>query len=149
MILFMEKVKDYFMDKLEPLIKNIYTKHKEKILYLFFGFLTVAINLLSYKALRTIGIQYKSSTNIAFVVAVLFAFFTNKHIVFQKGNNYKREILLFFAVRIFTQILNYIGLIFMVERLYINDLVGQAALNVVIIILNYIFSKYAIFIHKE
>lgn len=127
-------------------IKHIISIHKEKILYLIFGFLTVVINLVSYKILRDFGIQYKLSTNIAFVVAVLFAFFTNKHIVFRKGNNYKREILLFFAVRIFTQLLNYIGLIFMVESLHINDFLSQSVLNIVIIILNYVFSKYAIFV---
>lgn len=127
-------------------IKYIISIHKEKILYLIFGFLTVVINLVSYKILRDFGIQYKLSTNIAFVVAVLFAFFTNKHIVFRKGNNYKREILLFFAVRIFTQLLNYIGLIFMVESLHINDFLSQSVLNIVIIILNYVFSKYAIFV---
>lgn len=127
-------------------IKHISTKHKEKILYLIFGFLTVIINLVSYKILRDMGVQYKLSTNIAFVIAVLFAFFTNKHIVFKQGNNYKREILLFFSARIFTQIINYIGLVFMVEQMHINDFVSQSVLNVVIIILNYVFSKYAIFV---
>lgn len=122
-----------------------YILHKEKILYLLFGFLTVVINLISYKILRLLGVQYKLSTNIAFVIAVLFAFFANKHIVFQKANNYKREILLFFAARIFTQFLNYIGLVFMVEHLHINDFISQAVLNIIIIVLNYVLSKYVIF----
>jgi putative flippase GtrA len=134
--------------KIKVFSNNFYIKYKEKILYLIFGFLTVVINLISYKLLRISGVGYKSSTNVAFVVAVLFAFFTNKHIVFKQGNNYKREIVLFFAVRIFTQVLNYVGLVIMVEQIHINDFTSQVFLNIIVIILNYIFSKYAIFINK-
>lgn len=123
-----------------------YYKHREKILYLIFGFITTVIYLGSYKVFLFIDIHYVISTNIAFIFAVLFAYFTNKHIVFKKGHNFKREITLFFLARIITQLLNNVGLIFMVEILFMDEFLSQVIISVLVIILNYVFSKYAIFI---
>lgn len=128
--------------------KEYYKKHEEKILYLIFGFLTTLVHLVSYKIFLNMGIQYLLGTNIAFVLAVLFAFFTNKHIVFKKGNNVIREFFLFIGARIITQLINNFGLIFAVEVLNIDAFLSQVFLSVIVIILNYIFSKYAIFVHK-
>ena len=123
-----------------------YKKHKEEVLYLFFGFLTTIIYLGSFKIFLIFGIHYIISTNIAFVLAVLFAFFTNRHLVFKKGSNVFREIALFFAARIATQLINNVGLILAVEVLYWDAFISQIILTVIVTILNYIISKYAIFI---
>lgn len=136
------------MLKIKALIKR-HLKYKEKILYLIFGFLTTVVYLGAYKVFLDIGIQYVLSTNIAFIVAVLFAFVTNRHFVFQKGDNIIREFFLFFGARILTQIINVFGLVFMVEILNIGEFISQVFLMVIVIILNYIFSKYAIFIKKK
>lgn len=130
------------------LFGKYYYKHEEKILYLIFGFLTTVVYLGSYKIFLNMGIQYILGTNISFVLAVLFAFFTNRHFVFTKTNNIVKEFILFLGARIFTQLINNAGLVFAVEALNVDAFVSQAVLTVVVIILNYIFSKYAIFVHK-
>lgn len=127
---------------------EMYNKHREKILYLIFGFLTVVINLGTYKLFLMAGIHYLVSINIAFIIAVLFAFFTNRYVVFTKGKNVIREIVLFYGARIFTQLLNNIGLYFMVEILIMDEFISQVIISGIVIILNYIISKYAIFINK-
>lgn len=128
--------------------KEYYLKHREKILYLIFGFLTTVVYLGSYKMFLDIGIQYILGANISFVLAVIFAFYTNKHIVFKKGNKILREFILFVGARIITQIINNAGLIFAVEVLRIGPFISQVFLSIVVVILNYIFSKYAIFVHR-
>lgn len=124
---------------------NLYRKYEEKILYLIFGFLTTVIYLGIYKVLLDMKFEYIFSANIAFVVAVFFAFITNRHLVFKKGSNVLKEIILFFGLRIVTQFINNIGLVIMIELLCLDEFISQVFLSILVIILNYIFSKYLIF----
>lgn len=125
---------------------TLYKKYEEQILYLIFGFLTTIIYLGLYKIFLDMNVQYLWSATYAFIVAVLFAFVTNRHIVFKKGNNVVKEIILFFAARIITQAINNIGLIIFIEFIGVGEFISQVILSIIVVILNYIFSKYAIFI---
>ena len=63
---------------------ELYRKYREMILYLVFGGLTTLVNIFSYFVLTDVGeIQYLVSTAIAWVLSVLFAYFTNRVWVFQ------------------------------------------------------------------
>lgn len=58
---------------------ELYRKYREMILYLVFGGLTTLVNIFSYFVLTDVGeIQYLVSTAIAWVLSVLFAYFTNR-----------------------------------------------------------------------
>ncbi|MEI2435850.1 GtrA family protein, partial [Priestia megaterium] len=79
--------------------------NKELFLYLFFGVLTTFINILIYTVLTKIFLfHYQTSTVLAWVISVLFAFITNKKYVFS-SKSYTlsavfREGLLFIIYRI-------------------------------------------------
>lgn len=133
---------NYLIEK----IKKIYLSHTEGILYLIFGFLTTVIYLGTYTILINDNVHYLISTNIAFVLAFLFAFFTNRHIVFKKGSNILKEITLFLGARLATQFINNIGLVILIESLHMGKLISQIILQVVVVLLNYIISKRAIFV---
>ena len=63
---------------------ELYRKYREMILYLIFGGLTTLVNIFSYFVLTDVGkIQYLVSTAIAWVLSVLFAYFTNRVWVFR------------------------------------------------------------------
>ena len=125
-------------------------KHKESILYLIFGGLTFFVNMLTYIFLtRVAKADVLVSNCIAWIVAVLFAYVTNKFFVFEsKETNFKyilKEFRAFVGCRLFSGIIE-LGIIFVMASLMgINDLFVKIVTNIVVIILNFIFSKLIIF----
>jgi putative flippase GtrA len=113
--------------------------------YLVFGVLTTAINLGAYKVLLGLGVDYRLSAFLAFVLAVLFAFVTNRKYVFSGTGKVWQECILFFGMRGLTFLVNLAGLIMMVQYLGWDEFWSQLVLNGLIIILNYVLSKYVVF----
>jgi len=89
------------------------------------------------------------ATVIAWVLAVLFAYITNRLWVFESQadtiNDFVREIIAFFACRLTTGILDLLIMFIFVDLLYCNDLLVKIGANVLVIILNYVASKLIIF----
>ena len=131
-------------------MKNIISKYKEVILYLIFGVLTTVVNIVAYAVCtRVFSLDVYSSNVVAWVLAVLFAYFTNKNYVFSsKAKSYKekiKEVLLFYWYRLLTFGIDMLIMYVMIDLMGINDIASKIVDNVVIIILNYIFSKCFIF----
>ncbi|MDN5297905.1 MAG: hypothetical protein PWP51_458 [Clostridiales bacterium] len=116
----------------------------EGIRYLIIGFATTVINISFYKALLIMGSAYGIATTVAFVVAVLFAYWANARYVFRKALS-NVALVKFFGARIGTFFLETAGLVFCVEMLTMDAFYAKLAVNVVIIILNYLISKFWIF----
>ena len=131
---------------------ELYRKYREMILYLIFGGLTTLVNIFSYFVLTDVGkIQYLVSTAIAWVLSVLFAYFTNRVWVFRStasgAKAIAREMGSFFGCRLLSGVID-MGIMFVcVSVLGLPDKVIKILANVVVIILNYLFSK--LFIFKE
>ena len=136
-------------------IKEIYKKYKEIINYLIFGFLTTVINFVSYYiCARIFLIDEVISSIIAWFISVLFAYITNKLLVFdQHTDNIKsliKEMVSFFLARIASGILFDVGTFaVMVKVLHINDIISKFITQVMTIITNYLLSKLVIFKTKK
>ncbi|MBQ7288698.1 MAG: GtrA family protein [Clostridia bacterium] len=124
-------------------------RHKEQILYLVFGALTTAVNIAMYFVCRKFEASVSLSTVIAWFAGVLFAYVTNKCFVFEskcggiRGLFY--ECMGFFGCRLFTGLLD-LGIMYLsVDILNLNELTMKILSNVLVVILNYIFSKWMIF----
>ena len=132
------------MKKIFALLK----KYKQIILYLIFGALTTALNVAVYWLMaHPLGVPTLPSTLVAWVAGVLFAFFTNKFIVFEsrgKGG-FWLELGSFTLARVVTGALDALIMLVFVDLLLFNDLIVKIISNIVVIILNYIFSKFIIF----
>lgn len=137
-------------------LKQLYTKYKEMILYLVFGVLTTALNYVVFYIFTVpIGIHYEISNCIAWVAGVIFAFFTNRSIVFNsQAKGFKKkfiEAIEFVAARLFSLIAENIILWFFMEIVPLcpnekwNSLIAKFIGAVVVVILNYIASKFVIF----
>lgn len=125
-------------------------KFRELFLYLIFGGLTTVINILVYFLLaRLFLINYQVSTVIAWVLSVLFAFVTNKIFVFESKNESRkddfREILSFFTFRILSLGIDMGSMYVMVQVLFLDDLIAKIIANIIVVIVNYLFSKLFIF----
>lgn len=128
-------------------------KYKEGILYLFFGVLSTIVNLGTYFiATRVFEINYLVSNVIAWFFAVIFAYVTNKFFVFEVKNvEIKfliKEFLSFINCRIVSGVTEIVLIYLMVEILCINDFIVKIITNIVVVVLNFIFSKLIIFKKK-
>lgn len=124
-------------------------KYKEQILYLVFGGLTTLVNIAVYFVCRHMGANVTISTIVAWFAAVLFAYITNKLFVFESkcksAGQLFHEIIGFFGCRLFTGLLD-LGIMYVsVDILNFNELIMKILSNVVVIVLNYLFSKLFIF----
>lgn len=141
-------------------ILEIYDKHKEVINYLIFGVLATVVNLgVKYLLLFTIldaanAVQLQISVIVSWIAACLFAYFTNRIIVFKsKSKEILKEVISFFTARIITLGMEMLIMFIFVTVLGLNSnlwvaiwsLIAQA----VVIISNYVFSKLIIFKKKE
>ena len=113
--------------------------------YLVIGGLTTLVNLVAYKILLLAGIDYRISVSIAIALSVLFAFFFNRRYVFASKGDVRREMFLFFLARAFAFVLNYVGLVLLVEKARVDEFWGQVLMNIVVIIVNYLLSRYLVF----
>lgn len=134
-------------------IKELLVKYKSFIMYAIFGVLTTLVNLVSYYLFyNLIGISNVPSTIVAWVLAVAFAFITNKLWVFDSksfdGRTLAHEIPTFFGARLATGILDVVIMYLAVDVLNMNSTIWKLISNIIVIILNYIASKLVIFKKK-
>ena len=120
---------------------------KELIAYVFFGVLTTIVNFITYFLFEGVfGINYLISNIIAWFVSVLFAYITNRIWVFEcKDDNIIKEILLFYGGRIFSGAIDTALMYVFISILMTGDLFAKIVVQVVVTILNYVFSKFLVF----
>lgn len=99
------------------------------------------------------GTDYLDANTIAWVAGVLFAFFTNKLFVFE-SKSWKpavaiKEFIAFVGARILSFLAESLLMFLMVTVLSWNELIAKIIVSVVVIIMNYVFSKLFIFKSKK
>lgn len=135
-------------------ILDLVKKYKSVIAYLFFGVLTTIINLASY-TLTYHGLGWSSdlSTVVAWILAVVVAFLTNKPFVFQSHDwslpVLRRELTAFFGCRIGTGLLEVAMMHIFVEMLHFPGVPMKLFTNVIVVILNYVGSRLLVFLHRD
>ncbi len=139
--------------KIRQLI-GLFLKYKEVILYLVFGGLTTLVNIVCYAVCaRGFHMGTLVSNGIAWVLSVLFAYVTNKIFVFESKTDSVREavreLVSFIACRAGTGVLDMAVMYVTVDMLGWYDVLMKILSNIIVIILNFVFSKLVIFRKKE
>lgn len=126
-----------------------YKKRKRVFSYLFFGVLTTLINIFVYRVLLNLQVDYRISNLAALVVCKIAVYITNKLFVFQSHCSNKKELLKemlnFILARSGTGLVDYFGLIFLVQSVGIGQIYAKYLMQVIVIILNYFFSQKLVF----
>lgn len=140
------------MERTESKMEN--SALREGIAYLVFGVLTTVIDyVLSNALFYMAGMGSVPSQTIAWVAAVLFAFVTNKWWVFNSHtlvpSEVWKEFVSFTICRIATFLFNLAAIVVMVDWMGIEFFISKLVISVVVVILNYIFSKILIFAKKK
>jgi len=124
-------------------------QYRTVMLYLIFGVLTTIINILSYYMLLEWHANIQVAVVISWLLSILFAYSTNKIWVFQSSSQsfrgIIREMSLFFSARVITLLVEMIIIWFGVQLLRQNPIVWKIIDNIVVVLVNYIFSQRVIF----
>lgn len=138
------------------MIKKLYQKYKEIINYLIFGFLTTVVSLGTYYLLTMTlldpnnPIELQITNVLSWIVAVNFAYFTNRKYVFNsKNKNILSEMIKFYLARIASLLIDMLLMYILVSRLKYNDKIMKVIVQIVVVVMNYIFSKVIIFKKSE
>lgn len=120
---------------------------KELLSYVVFGVLTTIVNFVVYLFFtRICGVNYIISNIIAWFLSVLFAYITNRIWVFESSNaNIIKEGVVFFVGRLFSGILDTGLMILFIDILTVGDLIAKVIVQVVVVIFNYVYSKWIVF----
>ena len=174
-LLFKVFKKESFIGKL---IDKLFTR--EIITYVVFGALTTVVNLVVFYITKKIfisigwdgifnavfssaesekilallgkGTDYLDATVIAWVAAVIFAFITNKLVVFEskswKPSVAGKEFVAFIGARVFSLLVELLFMFVTVTLLSFNEFIAKLFVQFIVVVLNYIFSKLIIFKKK-
>jgi len=149
------------MGKIKKLIKS--DAFRELFVYGVVGVLTTVVNYIVYFGATRIGALVGGvepdhaalivfANVIAWIVAVVFAFWANKKYVFRSADwgkaTLKKEIPGFVVARLLSLGMDIAIVELMVHAMGINDLVSKLVSNIVVIIVNYFLSKFVIFKKK-
>lgn len=142
-----KEYKPSFIKSLFRKLWGFYRNHLEVINYLFIGGCTTIISILSYALFAKVCyLDLVVSNVLSWIVSVLFAYFTNRIIVFNsKNKNYINEFISFTGSRVITLILDTLLMILFVKSLNMNDMIAKVIVQIVVIIGNYLISKLFVF----
>lgn len=127
------------------------TIDNEMVRYLFFGGCTTALNLGVFTILRYgAGWSVRGANLVSILAAVVFAFFVNKWLVFRAGGSaVLREFAGFAGMRLLTMAVEFFGVELLVNRIGAADFAGKLVIQVVVVICNYLISKFVVFREKQ
>ncbi len=121
----------------------------EIVLYIVFGILTTIVNIGSFAILTSFNLEENFSNIIAIILAVLFAYFTNKSLVFNSiASTLKEKFYEFFKFmlgRAFTMIIELVGFYLLFNIINIPKLISKTLITILVIILNFFISKFFAF----
>lgn len=139
--------------KMPKRVKKLYDKNEEIVNYLFFGGLGFFVSICFFELPRLLGCNLVVSNVISWVVAVTFLYFTNRKFVFKSKKNGKKEVakevIFFYLARVFTLFLETGCILLIADVMHLSDLFAKCVGQFVVIVTNYILSKFLIFKKKS
>lgn len=129
---------------------KLFNKYIKYIKYIIVGGMTTLVNFIIYMVLRCLNVDIISSNTMAFIVAVLFAYYANKTIVFTNNKNHTtlteriKEFVGFIAMRIGSFFIETI-LLYIWTSVWDREIIIKVIISMVTIIANYVISNKFIF----
>lgn len=136
------------------MLKSLYIRYKDIILFVFFGGCTTLVNVVSYFICsRIYHLNVTVSTIAAWTLAVMFAYVTNRKYVFKSENTTVKSITIefgaFLSSRLLTGLLDLTMMYVFVKLLSQNDMLIKLISNIIIVICNYLLSRLMVFKQHE
>ena len=139
-------------------MKELCIKHREIIVYLIVGVMTTVFawairflwNIVFYAGTaHPLPIQTTILTIVEFIAGVSFAYPTNRKWVFRSTNpNILKEAAGFVSARLTTLAIQMLLNLMIINLLHVNFYVATVVISIIVVILNYVFSKLLVFRKK-
>lgn len=117
--------------------------------YAIVGISNTLLNIFLYHFLLIFKIDYKIANIIAIVISKIYGYIANKKIVFKSRCHSRKKLITEFTKFVITRgstgFIDYFGVVFAVEVLDTNEVISKYIVQVIVIILNYLLSKFVIF----
>lgn len=125
---------------------SFFLKYRQPILYIVFGLLTTLISIAVFAVFtEAVGTDPLIANIVSWILAVLFAFVTNRRFVFEANGNLVTQLARFYLARIITLLLEE-GIIFIfVTLLTFDALIVKTLAQIIVVILNFVISKLFVF----
>lgn len=132
------------------MLKKLMKKYEELIMYIIVGVCTMIVSLVSYFIMaNTLQMYYQAANIISWVLAVAFAYVTNKKYVFKSPYTSvqaaTKELVSFVSSRVASLLVEILSMFFFVQVCQIDDNIVKLMNQVLVTVLNYIFSKFWVF----
>lgn len=134
------------MKRIFKQIWALYKKYEEVVNYLVTGVIGTIISIFSYWILRKLNIDIVASNVISWIITVIVMYVLNRIFVFKsKSESIFREFFMFMLARLFTLFLETGVIILVADVLHGSDMIGKVLGQIVVIVTNYLLSKFIIF----
>lgn len=128
---------------------KLYKKYEEIVNYIVVGASTTVVSIVSYFLLRLIIPSYIVNTILSWVIAVAYAYVTNRIFVFKsKSKKILKEIAEFVSCRLLTLLLEIVAMFLLVDLLSLHDGISKIVVQFIVLVCNYILSKLFVFRNK-
>lgn len=132
------------------MLKKLMKKYEELIMYIIVGVCTMIVSLVSYFIMaNTLQMYYQAANIISWVLTVAFAYVTNKKYVFKSPYTSvqatTKELVSFVSSRVASLLVEILSMFFFVQVCQIDDNIVKLMNQVLVTVLNYIFSKFWVF----
>lgn len=122
----------------------------QAVRYIFFGGCSTMVNLITYYLLRQFAdMDVTAANTAAILVAILFAYVVNKLFVFEHKTDsaaaFLKEAGSFIGMRLGTMVVEVLGVVLLACIWGMNDLIAKVLIQVVIMVLNYMISRFIVF----
>ena len=137
---------------MEKIIKKVCTR--ETMLYIIFGVLTTLINIVvSTILVMAFQVEGNLASTIGIIISILFAYFTNRKMVFnstaETAKEKWKEFFKFILGRSFTMVIEMAGVFLLYTVLGVEYVITKATITVIVVILNFFISKFFAFKNKK
>ena len=141
----------------DVLVWKLLRRHYELVTYLFFGVLTTLVNMLAYTFLEGVlgQSQWYLSNLPAILLAILFAYITNRSFVFDSDGGFWIELYKFFGARFLVSVVFEYGAVFLLYNVLHFDAMLDLVLfsvswfkiisTILVLTANYAASKLFVF----
>lgn len=132
---------------MKKLILKMY--ENDVIRYIFWGGCTTLVNLVSFYLMRIAGLPLMAANIISIILAILFAYVVNSRFVFHDScetlKDHIQPFVKFISARLVTMVIEIGGVWLLAVVMGFHDMVAKFCTQFLVLVLNYIFSKFLIF----
>ena len=132
---------------MKKLILKMY--ENDVIRYIFWGGCTTLVNLVSFYLMRIAGLPLMAANFISIILAILFAYVVNSRFVFHDScetlKDHIQPFVKFISARLVTMVIEVGGVWLLAVVMGFHDMVAKFCTQFLVLVLNYIFSKFLIF----